>query len=53
MSGDLESEGGRLVQAMLAYLIAVVGYTQVTMNPVGVPDFVLEGYSPTFGVGSN
>jgi hypothetical protein len=37
-----ESDAGRLAQDLLAYLLAVAGYRKVTLNPVGVPDFVLE-----------
>lgn len=37
-----ESDAGRLAQDLLAYLIALAGYRKVTLNPVGVPDFVLE-----------
>lgn len=38
-----ESDAGRLVQDLLAYLLVLAGYHKVTLNPVGVPDFVLEG----------
>ncbi len=38
-----ESDAGRLAQDLLAYLLALVGYSKVTLNAVGVPDFVLEG----------
>ena len=37
-----ESNAGRLAQDMLAYMLAMAGYQKVTLNPVGVPDFVLE-----------
>lgn len=37
-----ESDAGRLVQDLLAYLLALAGYRKVTLNAVGVPDFVLE-----------
>jgi hypothetical protein len=36
-----ESDAGRIVQDLLAYLLADAGYRKVTNNPVGVPDFVL------------
>jgi hypothetical protein len=42
-----ESDAGRLTQDMLAYLIASAGYTRVTNNAVGVPDFVLAGLAGT------
>jgi hypothetical protein len=38
-----ESGAGRVLQDLLAYLLAFAGYDQVTNNPVGVPDFVLSG----------
>lgn len=38
-----ESDAGRLVQDLLAYVIAAAGYRNVTNNPVGIPDFVLTG----------
>src|SRR6266540_2959104 len=38
-----ESDAGRLAQDLLAYLLALAGYRKVTLNAVGVPDFVLEG----------
>ncbi len=37
-----ESNAGRLAQDMLAYMLAMAGYQKVTLNPVGVPDFLLE-----------
>jgi hypothetical protein len=37
-----ESGAGRIAQDLLAYLVALVGYRKVTLNAVGVPDFVLE-----------
>lgn len=37
-----ESGAGRIAQDLLAYLVAMVGYRKVTLNAVGVPDFVLE-----------
>ena len=37
-----ESNAGRLAQDMLAYMLAMAGYQKVTLNAVGVPDFVLE-----------
>jgi hypothetical protein len=37
-----ESSAGRIAQDLLAYLIAMAGYRKVTLNAVGVPDFVLE-----------
>lgn len=37
-----ESDAGRLAQDLLAYLVAFAGYRKVTLNAVGVPDFVLE-----------
>ncbi len=37
-----ESDAGRIAQDLLAYLIALAGYRKVTLNPVGVPDVVLE-----------
>ncbi len=37
-----ESDAGRLAQDLLAYLLALAGYRKVTLNAVGVPDFVLE-----------
>lgn len=39
-----ESDAGRLAQDLLAYLLAIVGYRKVTLNAVGVPDFVLEDH---------
>lgn len=38
-----ESGAGRVLQDLLAYLVAFAGYEQVTNNPVGVPDFTLSG----------
>src|SRR5262249_49739084 len=38
-----EAEAGRLVHDMLGYAIASAGYSKITVNPIGVPDFVLEG----------
>jgi hypothetical protein len=38
-----ESNAGRLLQDLLAYLVALAGYRSVTNNPVGVPDFVVSG----------
>lgn len=38
-----EHEAGRLAQDLLAYVIAFAGYGRITNNPIGVPDFVLEG----------
>ncbi len=37
-----EHEAGRVAQLLLAYLIALAGFSRVTNNAVGVPDFVLE-----------
>jgi hypothetical protein len=37
-----ESNAGRIAQDLLAYVLAAAGYRKVTLNPVGVPDFVLE-----------
>jgi hypothetical protein len=37
-----ESDAGRIAQDLLAYLLAMAGYRKVTLNAVGVPDFVLE-----------
>ena len=37
-----ESDSGRLAQDLLAYVLAFAGWRKVTLNPVGVPDFVLE-----------
>ncbi len=37
-----ESDAGRIMQDLLAYLIAFAGYREVTNNAVGVPDFVLS-----------
>jgi hypothetical protein len=37
-----ESDAGRIMQDLLAYLLAFAGYRKVTNNPVGVPDFVLS-----------
>jgi hypothetical protein len=48
-----EHEAGRVAQLLLAYLIALAGFTRVTNNAVGVPDFVLESSSrPRWPVGS-
>jgi hypothetical protein len=38
-----ESNAGRILQDLLAYLVALAGYGSVTNNPVGVPDFVVSG----------
>jgi hypothetical protein len=45
-----ESDAGRLAQDLLAYVLALAGWRKVTLNPVGVPDFVLEQPRPTAGV---
>jgi hypothetical protein len=37
-----ESDAGRIMQDLLAYLLAFAGYREVTNNAVGVPDFVLS-----------
>jgi len=37
-----EVGAGRIAQDLLAYLMAMAGYRKVTLNAVGVPDFVLE-----------
>lgn len=37
-----ESDAGRLAQDLLAYVLAFAGWRKVTLNAVGVPDFVLE-----------
>ena len=37
-----EADAGRILQDLLAYLLALAGYRKVTNNPVGVPDFVLS-----------
>jgi hypothetical protein len=37
-----ECDAGRLAQDLFAYLVALAGYRKVTLNPVGVPDFLLE-----------
>lgn len=37
-----ESDTGRLAQDLLAYVLAFAGWRKVTLNAVGVPDFVLE-----------
>jgi hypothetical protein len=37
-----ESDAGRLAQDLIAYLLTLAGYRKVTLNPVGVPDFVLD-----------
>ncbi len=37
-----ESDTGRLAQDLLAYALAFAGWRKVTLNAVGVPDFVLE-----------
>jgi hypothetical protein len=37
-----EADAGRLAQDLLAYVLAQAGWRKVTLNPVGVPDFVLE-----------
>jgi len=37
-----EADAGRIMQDLLAYLLAFVGYREVTNNAVGVPDFVLS-----------
>ena len=37
-----ESGAGRIMQDLLAYLLAFAGYREVTNNAVGVPDFVLS-----------
>jgi hypothetical protein len=38
-----ESNAGRLLQDLLAYLVGLAGYRSVLNNPVGVPDFVVSG----------
>lgn len=37
-----ESDAGRLAQDFLAYVLSFAGWRKVTLNAVGVPDFVLE-----------
>ncbi|HET9597962.1 MAG TPA: hypothetical protein VFP65_20410 [Anaeromyxobacteraceae bacterium] len=37
-----EAGAGRIAQDLLAYAMAMAGYRKVTLNAVGVPDFVLE-----------
>ena len=41
-----EADAGRLAQDLLAYVLAWAGWRKVTLNPVGVPDFVLEEPDP-------
>ncbi len=36
-----EPDAGRIMQDLLAYMLAFIGYRAVTNNAVGVPDFVL------------
>jgi hypothetical protein len=44
-----DKEAGRVLQDLLAYTMATAGYRQITNNPTGVPDFVLE--NPVGGEG--
>jgi hypothetical protein len=46
-----ESGAGRIMQDLLAYLLAFAGYRQVTNNAVGVPDFVLSDFRDESAVG--
>jgi hypothetical protein len=46
-----ESGVGRLLQDLLAYVVAFAGYRQVTNNPVGVPDFVVSDLDAAAGGG--
>lgn len=44
-----ESDAGRLMQDLLAYMLAFIGYRAVTNNAVGVPDFVLADLGGVVG----
>ncbi|WP_437618569.1 hypothetical protein [Sorangium sp. So ce1151] len=44
-----ESDAGRVMQDLFAYLLAFAGYRDVTNNAVGVPDFVLSDLIGTAG----
>ncbi len=38
-----ESAAGRVLQDLFAYVVALLGYCEVTLNAVGVPDVTLAG----------
>ena len=48
-----ESDAGRIMQDLLAYLLAFAGYREVTNNAVGVPDFVLSDAISNADVGGS
>jgi hypothetical protein len=48
-----ESDAGRIMQDLLAYLLAFAGYRGVTNNAVGVPDFVLTDPSRNVAVATS